>query len=237
MSSAIGPEPRPDRQNGLVAASYSWLRQIDIEDAENLLRAMQEANIACYTAVPAQDADRLRDVFVDEGKKIDASVVALSAPDASASRRITLNADEVDERFAELVGLLDGPSQVPDAPEPPQQPQPRVEDAPSGTPHPDEPTDGWRRGETDWISALDAEQEEGYEPPPPEPVPRPTSRVVGGILLMIAGCIALFSPTVLPIAVTASVVLGVTLLGAGLGWLLMQLGDRPEDPFDDGARV
>lgn len=237
MSSAIGPEPRPDRQNGLVAASYTYLRQIDIEDAEAMLRAMQEANIACYTAVPAQDGNRLRDLFVDEGKKVEASVVASSAHDAPTARRITLDAKEVDERFAELVGLLDGPSHVPDAPEPPQQQAQPAEDTASTGPRPDEPTDGWRRGETDWISALDAEQAEGYEPPPPEPMPRPTSRVVGGILLMIAGCIALFSPTVLPISVTASVVLGVTLLGAGLGWLLMQLGDRPDDPFDDGARV
>lgn len=277
MSAPLGPGRRPDRQNGLVAASYAWLRSVDLRECESLLEAMEEAQIACYTAVPARGADRRRDVYVDEGKTAQAMTVADVAHRRHTSRRITLDQNEVETRFADLVATLTGPSEPRDAPRLAGDPAEHAEragapepvDVPERTdaPQPADPwgpadprkpadseepadpdedrggaaaapregVDSWRGYAVEWSAEVD--DDEGYEPPPPDPLPRPTSKVVGGILLLIAGCIALFSPAVLPIPLTVSTVLGVALIGGGVGYLLMQLRDRPQDPFDDGARV
>lgn len=235
MNAPTGPDHRPDRQNGLVAASYSLLRNVDLRECEILLEAMEKSQIACYTTIPVANAERTRDVFVDDTRTDDAAAVADAAHHAYANRRIALDAQEIDERFAELIGSFNGPSQVPDTPttfEP-------VADPPATLgPLVGEKTEGWRRADGDWLAETEEDSDdEGYEPPPPDPLPRPTSRVVGGILLLIAGCISLFSPAVLPIPATMALVLGVALIGGGVGYLLMQLRDRPENPFDDGARV
>ena len=234
MSTPLGPDRRPDRQNGLVAAAYAWLRSVDARECEVLLEAMEQAQIACYTAVLAHGSERTREVYVDDLKTAEAATVADAAHRRYAGRRITIDAQEIDDRFAELVSALDGP---PDVPDEPAAPEVVTEPRPAVGPRPGEPTDGWRRADGDWLAEVEEEDEGDFEPPPPEPLPRPTSKVVGGILLLIAGCIALFSPAVLPIPLTASIVLGVALIGSGVGYLLMQLRDYPENPFDDGARV
>lgn len=234
MSAPLGPDRRPDRQNGFVAASYAWLRKVDTRECDALLQAMAVAEIACYTAVPAADADRTRDVYVDERKTTDAAAVADAAHRRYAGRRVALDPREIDTRFAELISSLDGPSDVPD---PSAAPAPGGDEPATRGPRAGEKTEGWRQADGDSLADIEDDEEDGYQPPPPDPLPRPTSRVVGGILMLVAGCIALFSPAVLPIPSTVSVVLGVTLIGGGVGWLLMQLRDRPENPFDDGARV
>lgn len=230
MSSPAGPE-RADRRNGLVAASYVWLRQVDIRQCRSLLVAMAEAQIACYTAIPQLDAERIRDVYVDERKRSDAGAVADAVHLPESGRRLSMDTQEIDDRFAELISSIDGPSGVAEPAEP-------ADGATSSRSRvTGEQDQAWRHSDVDWLAASEQEDDEGYEPPPPDPLPRPTSKVVGGILLLITGCIALFSPGVLPIPPTASIVLGVAFIGGGVGYLLMQLRDHPQDPFDDGARV
>lgn len=228
------PEHHPDRRNALDAAGFALLRTVDLRECDLLLEAMERSQIACYTVVPDHDPARLRDVYVDRLKTAQATAVADATHRAYVGRRISLDAREIDDRFAALVEGLGGPSQVPDAA---QAIEPAPAERPEARPVSAEPTDGWRRADGDWLSGLEAEDDADFEPPPPQPLPRPTSKVVGGLLLLIAGCIALFSPAVLPIPLTASIVLGVALIGSGVGYLLMQLRDHPENPFDDGARV
>ncbi|MFV0534557.1 MAG: hypothetical protein ACK5MR_12995 [Cumulibacter sp.] len=229
MSTLEEPEGRPDRHNGLIAASYTRLRSIQRHETESLLAAMSDARIACYVA--RSDSPDTREVYVDGDKVSYAAAVADEAHREYGARRVTLDPQEVDARFAEIIGTLDGPSHVPDRPEPDVAAREASPEAPDG------PSSGWREADGDWLAEIEDDEDEGYEPPPPPPMPKPTSKVVIGIVLLIAGCIALFSPTVLPISFTLSVVIGVVLIGGGVGYLLMQLRDRPDDPFDDGARV
>lgn len=231
MSAPFAPEPDAERDNGLRADAYRRLRSIDVRECEILLEAMADAQIACYTAVPDNPQQATRDVFVDASARHRADEVADEAHRRYAGRCVSLDSAEVDSRFAELIGTFNGPSDVPDLPEPEPQapPEPSSESA--------EPPAGWRTADGDWLAEAPLDDDDHFEPPPPEPLPRPTRKVAIGILLMIAGCVSLFAPTTMPVSATSALVIGVLLLGAGTGWLVLQLRDRPDDPFDDGSRV
>lgn len=226
MTAPFAPEPAPENDNGLVADEYARLRTVDRRESELMLTAMAEAEIACYIAVPEHDEQRTREMFVDARARSRADEIADEAHARFVRRRVALDSDEVDSRFAEIIGSFGGPSEVPDrAAEPGPSPLADTGDAP----------EAWRAAARDMLD--EPPEEEHFEPPPPEPLPRPTGRVVAGVLLMIAGCVFVFVPSSVPLAGTATLAIGVLLLGAGLGWLVMQLKDRPDDPFDDGSRV
>ncbi|WP_153504820.1 hypothetical protein [Cumulibacter manganitolerans] len=242
-------QPAPEHDNGIVAQRYQKLRSVDRRECEQLLRAMAEAGIACYTAVPPTDSAPTREVFVDADLHARAAEVADQAHRRYAGRRIAIDASEVDVRFAELISLFGDPVEPRDAgPSEVERTEPRASTAEVDTdvdrpvdpaPRSPEPraTEPWRAPADAQPELLDEDDEGHFEPPPPEPLPKPTRRVVVGILLMIAGCVALFAPGSVPLSGTASLVLGVLLLGAGVGWLVWQLREHPEDPFDDGSRV
>lgn len=229
MNSQFAPEPRHERDNGLAAQRYVRLRTVDVRECDTLLAAMKDAEIACYTAIPHEHATSTREVFVDAAKTDRAAAVADAAHQRYAGRRVAIDADEVDARFAELIGTFDGPSDVPDPPE-------TTPDPPARGPA-DEPPEVWRSSDGDWLAEPPEDEDDHFVPPPPQPLPKPTRKVVVGILLMVAGCVSLFAPATMPISSAAALVVGVLLLGAGVAYLVMQLRDRPEDPFDDGSRV
>lgn len=234
MSTPFAPEPVPERDNGLVADAYRRLRTVERRECDTLLEAMARAEVACYTALPENGDYAKREIFVDAGKQALASAIADATHARFASRRVHLDADEVDSRFAELVGSLDATPPAPptDAPTPSEPPAGR----PTGA-GPDETAHPWRGTGSDWLDVHDADDDEHYEPPPPSPLPQPSRKVIAGILLMIAGAVAVFAPSSIPIPGTAALVAGVLLLGAGTVVLVLQLRDQPDDPFDDGARV
>lgn len=226
MTTPPAPQPAPEHDNGIVAQRYRRLRSVDRRECEALLRAMGEAGIACYTAVPHSATAATREVFVDADLQARAAEVADEAHRRYAGRRIAIDASEVDSRFAELIAAFGDPE--------PRTPEPRTPEPRTPEPRAAEP---WRSRADEQPELLDEDDEGHFEPPPAQPLPKPTRRVVVGILLMIAGCVALFAPGSVPLSGTASLVLGVLLLGAGVGWLVWQLREHPDDPFDDGSRV
>jgi hypothetical protein len=119
---------------------------------------------------------------------------------------------------------------------------------------PPEPADrdsGWdtHRYDADSPSLLDGldtfgadlAEEEGYTPPAPPPIPRPSMPTALGLIGVVGGLIVFLKPSLLPINDGAAMILGFTVLVAGfvtLVWRLRPGDDEDEDiDPDDGARV
>jgi hypothetical protein len=86
----------------------------------------------------------------------------------------------------------------------------------------------------------EADDEEGYTPPPPPPLPRISKYAVLGVLGVVGGFVLFLFPELLPIDSTASMLLGFTAILAGfvtLIWRLRPGGDDDDYDPDDGARV
>jgi hypothetical protein len=87
-------------------------------------------------------------------------------------------------------------------------------------------------GDTDEVG------EDHFDPqePPPLPIPRP--RTVGGVLALIVGVLLLAGPNLLGLSERVGTPLGLFVLTAGIGWLVIGLRpDRPPEGPDDGARL
>jgi hypothetical protein len=85
---------------------------------------------------------------------------------------------------------------------------------------------------------LPDEADEGYTPPAPPPLPRPSLPAVLGVAGIIAGIVMFLRPDLLPIGSGTAMVLGFAVCLAGAMALVWRLrsGDEDDDP-DDGARV
>lgn len=81
--------------------------------------------------------------------------------------------------------------------------------------------------------------EEGYTPPPPPPLPRISGYAVAAVLAILAGCLLLVSPDLLPIDRGVTVLLGFAGILGGCTTLVWRLrpGDDEDDTPDDGAVV
>jgi hypothetical protein len=91
-------------------------------------------------------------------------------------------------------------------------------------------------------SSLPDELEEGYDPPAPPPLPRPSTPTVLGVAGIVLGLLVFLKPSLLPVLAESTVMLlGFTAVVAGFGTLVWRLrpgdDDDPDSDPDDGARV
>ncbi len=224
---------RGRRDNGLDAALWSPLRDVDPRIGEHLLDVLGIVGIAAYlapsadlnpvvrsTSLPARPTDRL---FVDRARRAEARGLveryadehARPVPERAAVRKeIDEDLDE-DAEWARIVSAFEaehGRSVVDDRP------------AESAPPVPHE------------LPVLDR-PDEHYEPPPPPPLPVPAPATLYAVLLVAAGVLLVGAPGVLHLSADVGLVLGVLAIAGGVASLVYRMRDRSADDGDDGAVV
>jgi hypothetical protein len=229
---------RGRRDNGLEAALWHPLRDVDPRIGEHLLDVLHAAGIAAYlepaadvgpytrtVSLPSPPSDRL---FVDRARRGDAEDVLGRHTDDGVDRRaggavperaavrkdIERDLDE-DAEWTRIVAAFEAEHGRPVVDEPPS-------DAPPPPPH--EP------------SVLDL-PDEHFEPPPPPPLPVPAPASLYAVLLVAAGILLVAAPGVLGLASDVGLVLGVLALGGGAAMLVSRMRDKSDDDGDDGAVV
>jgi hypothetical protein len=219
---------RGRRDNGLDAALWSPLRDVDPRVGEHLLDVLESAGIAAYlepatdvdaytrtVSLPSPPSDRL---FVDRARRTEAHALVdrhadtHAAPRRPGEERTDIDADA---EFARIVAAFEaehGRTVVSEEPR---------DDPP---PPPAEP------------SVLDA-PEEHYEPPPPPPLPVLAPASLYALLLIALGAVLIITPGRLGLSLDVGLVLGVAGVAAGVGVLVSRMRDRSIDDGDDGAVV
>jgi hypothetical protein len=167
------------------------------------------------------------------------------ATDAHAN---DIRATDVDAAWASIVAGYDQQIHVP------RRPWPEAEDVsdarPEGTGTEAHHGDLLRAAPEDQLSLLDGldsfgaslpdEDDDGFTPPAPPPLPRPSMPAALGIGSIIAGLIIFLSPGVLPVGEATALLLGFCAILAGfvtLVWRLRPGDDEDEGDSDDGAKV
>ena len=221
---------RGRRDNGLDAALWTPLRDVDPRVGEHLRDVLREAGVAAYlepsadvepytrsVSLPSPPSDRL---FVDRARTGEARALVDEHADDHVAERTRARQSarhDVDEdaEWARIVAAFEaehGRTVVDEDPA----------DAPP--PAPAEP------------SVLDR-PEEHYEPPPPPPVPAPAPASLYAVLLIAAGAVLVVAPRVVGLSADLGLVLGVAAVAGGVGVLLSRMRDRSTDDGDDGAVV
>lgn len=134
--------------------------------------------------------------------------------------------EKTDAAFAEIVAGWQAESEPPGWPDLADQPD--RADEPDAEPEPARPS-------TPPAPADD----DHFVPPEPPPVPMPSPRTLGGLLMLAAGVVLLAAPQLIGITERAGLPLGLLALASGIGWLLLGLrsGPPPDSGWDDGAQV
>ena len=221
---------RGRRDNGLDAALWTPLRDVDPRVGEHLLDVLREAGVAAYlepsadvepytrsVSLPSPPSDRL---FVDRSRSREARALVDEHADDHVAERTRARQSarrDVDEdaEWARIVAAFEAEHGRTVVDEDPSQAPP---------PTPAEP------------SVLDR-PEEHYEPPPPPPVPAPAPASLYAVLLIAAGAVLVVAPRVIGLSADLGLVLGVAAVAGGVGVLLSRMRDRSTDDGDDGAVV
>ncbi|GAA1800719.1 hypothetical protein GCM10009682_22920 [Luedemannella flava] len=247
---ASGDPRQGRRDNGLVAAEYAVAGDVDPRVGEHLLDLLALDGIAAYlgpttdlhpvtrtTTLPDRPTDRL---FVDRAHLAAAQAYLRQLGE---ERRETT---DVDEAWAAIVAGYD-------ADVGPHRSWPAAEDVPADA-RDDEPLPARRVAppppvagdEPSLLDGLDTfgtqlrDDEEGYTPPTPPPLPRPAAPTVLGVVGILAGLILVLNPDLLSIASGTAMLLGFLAILGGFVTLVLRLrpGDDDDDIYpDDGARV
>jgi hypothetical protein len=222
---------RGRRDNGLDAALWSPVRDVDPRVGEHLLDVLAAAGIAAYlepatdvepytrsVSLPSPPSDRL---FVDRARRGEARDLVdrhadshPPAPPPAPTRDPRTDAD-ADAEFARIVAAFEaehGRTVVSEEPR---------DDPP---PPPAEP------------SVLDA-HEEHYEPPPPPPLPVLAPASLYALVLIAVGAVLIIAPGRLGLTLDVGLVLGVAAVASGVAVLVSRMRDRSVDDGDDGAVV
>ena len=222
---------RGRRDNGLDAALWSPVRDVDPRVGEHLLDVLAAAGIAAYlepatdvepytrsVSLPSPPSDRL---FVDRARLAEARDLVdrhadshPPAPPPAPPRDPRTDAD-ADAEFARIVAAFEaehGRTVVSEEPR---------DDPP---PPPAEP------------SVLDA-PEEHYEPPPPPPLPVLAPASLYALLLIAVGAVLIVAPGKVGLTLDVGLVLGVAAVASGVTVLVSRMRDRSVDDGDDGAVV
>lgn len=229
---------RGRRDNGLDAALWSPLTDVDPRVGEHLLDLLGTAGIAAYLEpatdvspytrtvhLPSPPSDR---VFVDRSRRIEArellarhgDQLPAPAPDPAPLPPPPPLTDD-DLEFARIVAALEadhGPIRLApaDAPLPPLDPPPP----------PAEP------------SVLDAlEAADHYRPPPPPPLPVLAPATLSSLVLLVVGVLLVFRPGTVGLSGDTGLVLGVAAVIGGVFVLVSRMRERSVDEGDDGAVV
>ncbi len=225
---------RGRRDNGLEAALWSPLRDVDPRIGEHLLDLLSAVGIAAYlepsadvepytrsVSLPSPPADRL---FVDRSRRAEArSVVDEHVPEAGDARttqpgsgpptsRRDLDEDAEWSRIVSAFEAEHGHTVVDDHPY----------DAPPPPPHE--------------LPVLDR-PDEHYEPPAPPPIPAPAPASLYAVLLVAAGVLLVGAPGILNLSADLGLVVGVAAIAGGAAMLVSRMRDRSDDDGDDGAVV
>ena len=247
---------RGRRDNGLDAALWSPLRDVDPRIGEHLLDVLSVAGIAAYlepsadvepytrtVSLPSPPSDRL---FVDRARRREARGL-------------------VDEHVAQDSAALDRDAQAADPPSPDRG---RAKAPERATVRPDLDEDAeWAR----IVAAFEAENgrlvldddgatspptaaepppappphepaildrpEEHFEPPPPPPLPVPAPASLYAVLLIAGGLLLIGAPSLLRLSYDVGLMLGVAAIAGGVAMLVSRMRDRSDDDGDDGAVV
>jgi hypothetical protein len=80
--------------------------------------------------------------------------------------------------------------------------------------------------------------EDHFDPPEPPPLPMPRPRTVGGVLTLAVGVLLLAASNLVGLGERVATPLGLLVVTAGIGWLVIGLRPGPSAAgSDDGARL
>jgi len=257
------------RDNGLVAPEYAAAGDVDPRVGEHLLDVLALEGIAAYlrpstdlhpvtrsSTLPGRPTDRLyvdRDHLATARGHLAHLAEDIREADVDAAG-MTAGTDDVDAAWAKIVAGFD--AEV----EPPVQSWPAAEEAPETGPDKGGPAVSRlpplrgaralpRADPSDEPSLLDGLEtfgadlpdpdDEGYTPPAPPPLPRPSMPAALGIAGIVGGLIIFLRPNLLPMGQGIALLAGFAAIVAGFVTLIGRLrpGDDEEDDPDDGARV
>lgn len=245
------------RGNGLPAASWAPVGDVDPRQAGDLLLALADAGIAAYVTpstgsvgaylavqLPARPLDRLH---VDAARRLDA--VALVRAELAGERAPSAE----DEAFAAIVSGWDAPSVAPVEPWPVAEDTGPEDPARAAGPRPgpsgvvvrparrrdDEPgPPSYPPAGRDPLEGMHTDEEEHYVAPPPPPLPRWQRPTLISVVALVLGLAVLGWTSVSARASQLSLLTGVLLVAGGTGGLISRLRDAGEgDGDDDGAVV
>jgi hypothetical protein len=153
-------------------------------------------------------------------------VLMVTVPDPEESDRRDSGrhgGSDMDATDAEFANIIAQWRAEPDAPH-----WPADEDRAPESPHP--------------VPTAPTEHRDGdgdhFEPPEPPPLPMPRPRTLGGMLLLAVGVLLLIQPGLPGLGETGGTALGLLVITAGIGWLVLGLRDGPPpEGWDDGARL
>jgi hypothetical protein len=221
---------RGRRDNGLDAALWSPLRDVDPRVGEHLLDVLWAAGIAAYLEPSADVAPYTRNVylpsppsdrlFVDRARRAEARALveaqAVDDPARTAPERSRLRPDlDEDAEWAAIVASFEA-----------ENGRAPVEDAPADTPPP-------APAEPDVLDRPD----EHFEPPPPPEVPLPKPSTLYSFLLVAVGIVLIWAPSVIGLSDDLGLVLGFAAVAGGVGTAVSRMRERSTDDGDDGAVV
>jgi hypothetical protein len=226
----VNARGRGRRDNGLDAALWSPVRDVDPRVGEHLHDVLRDAGVAAYlepsadvepytrtVSLPSPPSDRL---FVDRARTGEARALVDEHADDHVAERTRARQSarrDVDEdaEWARIVAAFEA-----------EHGRTVVDEDPADTPPP-------ARAEP---SVLDR-PEEHYEPPPPPPVPAPAPASLSAVLMIAAGAVLVVAPRVIGLSADLGLVLGVAAVAGGVGVLLSRMRERTTDDGDDGAVV
>jgi hypothetical protein len=231
---------RGRRDNGLDAALWSPLTDVDPRVGEHLLDLLATVGIPAYLEpatdvgpytrtvfLPSPPADRL---FVDRTRRAEArdlltrhaDQLPRPSPDpAPAPAPGPPPPTDIDLEFARIVAGFEA-DHGPTGADPADAPQPRTDPPP----RPAEP------------SVLDAlEAADHYQPPPPPPLPVLSPATVYALVLLVVGVLLVFRPGLLGLSGDVGLVLGVAAVIGGVFVLVSRMRERSVEDGDDGAVV
>jgi hypothetical protein len=220
---------RGRRDNGLDAALWSPVRDVDPRIGEHLLDVLQDAGIAAYlepatdtdaytrtVSLPSPPTDRL---FVDRARRTEAAALVdrhadVDAPPAPPRPPRDEHA-ELDDEFARIVAAFEA-----------EHGRTVVSEEPRNDPPPPP-------AETSILDAPD----EHYEPPPPPPLPVLAPATLYALLLLVVGVLLVFRPGTVGLTSDVGLVLGVASVAGAVFVLVSRMRERSVDDGDDGAVV
>ncbi|MBV9170453.1 MAG: hypothetical protein JOZ81_10255, partial [Chloroflexi bacterium] len=205
--------------NGLDAAQFAPLVELDPQVGDTVLEALGRAGIAAYLEQPLPPSERER-LFVSRDDRTDARAIVGAA---TRSFLLAAGADpaQTDAEFAGLIAdwHVDTVAAVRAA-----ERDLTREDA------------EWRARLAPPVSAGE-DDDEHYVPPAPPPLPRLSLATVAALVVLAAGLCILAFGRLLGVTGDLRFLLGVAALLLGAGMLAARLRDRPVEDGDDGAVI
>jgi hypothetical protein len=227
--SPAAPTPPERLDNGLIAATYVPLLDVDVPIASHLLSALGRARIPAYLASAPANENALR-LYVSSEERADARTIVASVVRASGGDPASATAEPVtdpladvdtDAAFAALVAdwYVDTHTAIRDAER-------------SLT----EEDEDWQArlqrpaAEPTWLD------DEHYVPPPPPPLPRFALPTILGLALLVISIVILGLGTEIGLPDELTWILGVGGVLSGAGVLVSRLRVH-NDEDDDGSAV